>query len=76
MCIGSSLIICAIYNIIFHILNLLFKINIQLTFRFYTNYNEVNINHIYLLICFRLKSNIEIIFNQYFNRTDNNIRYV
>jgi hypothetical protein len=67
--------IIGIYNIIFHIINILLKIGIQMTFRFYTNYYEVNINHIYHLILLKIKSDIEIIYNRYFNTTDLN-RYV
>ena len=67
--------IIGIYNIIFHIFNILLKIGIQLTFRFYINFYEVNINHIYHLIFRKIKREIEIIYNQYFNTTDFN-RYV
>ena len=52
-------ILIAIYNIIFHILNLLIKFGIQTTFRFYINYYEVNINHIYHMIFLIVKKKIE-----------------
>ncbi len=51
--------IIGIYNIIFHILNFLLKIGIQMTFGFYINYNEVNINNIYRMIFLNLKEKLE-----------------
>jgi hypothetical protein len=64
-------IIC-IYNIVFHILNIFLKISIQIRFKFYINYYEVNINYIYHLICLKMKSKIEIVYLQYCNNTDLN----
>lgn len=61
---GSSSFFIAVYNIIFYILNLLIKISIQQTFRFYTSYNEISINHIYLIVFANLKSRIEVFYIQ------------
>lgn len=52
----------AIYNMIFHIINLFIKCWIQITFKFYINYYEVNINHIYhmiiVIIINKIKKNV------------------
>ena len=69
----TSTSVFAIYNIIFFILNLLLKISIQLTFRFYISYFEVNASHIYHLICLRLKDEIKSFLNTPSRET---LRYV
>lgn len=74
---GSSATSFAVYNIIFHILNLLIKLSIVQTFRFYTNYNEVSITHIYLIAITNLLGKIDIIYIRYLqNRTYDNSGYV
>lgn len=66
---GSSPISLAAYNIIFYIINLLIKISIQQTFMFYTSYNEVNINHIYMIAFANLKRRFDIIYKQYIDNS-------
>lgn len=55
-----------IYNIIFYIINFILKILIRLTFGYYINYNEVNINYVYHIIILKMIDKIERKYKEFF----------